>query len=92
MMILLTSCFFINNYKQRFAIETLFKDLKSRGFNLHKNRLTKAAALFNLIMIAALGYCLLIAFGQKNQNNSLNNKVLRPHKVKKMKYLFSLLG
>ena len=34
-------------------------------------------------MIAALGYCLLIAFGQKNQNNSLNNKVLRPHKVKK---------
>ena len=70
-------------YKQRFAIETLFKDLKSRGFNLHKNRLTKATALFNLIMIAALGYCLLIAFGQKNQNNSLNNKVLRLHKVKK---------
>lgn len=67
-------------YKQRFAIETLFKDLKSRGFNLHKNRLTKPLALFNLILIAALGYCLIFAFGQNNFNNKLKNKVLRMRK------------
>jgi Transposase DDE domain len=70
-------------YKKRFSIETLFKDLKSRGFNLHKNRLTKAFAVFNLILIAALGFCLLIAFGQKNKDNPLKNKVLRIHKVNK---------
>jgi hypothetical protein len=70
-------------YKQRFAIETLFKDLKSRGFNLHKNRLTKALALFNLILIAALGYCLIFAFGQNNSDNKFKAKVLRIHKIQK---------
>ena len=70
-------------YKQRFAIETLFKDLKSRGFNLHKNRLTKAFALCNLILIAALGYCLIFVFGQNNVNNKLKAKVLRIHKIEK---------
>ncbi len=70
-------------YKQRFAIETLFKDLKSRGFNLHKNRLTKAFALCNLILIAALGYCLIFVFGQNNANNKLKAKVLRIHKIEK---------
>lgn len=70
-------------YKKRFSIETLFKDLKSRGFNLHKNRLTKAFAVFNLIMIAALGFCLIFAFGQKNEDNPLKIKVLRIHKISK---------
>lgn len=70
-------------YKQRFAIETLFKDLKSRGFNLHKNRLTKPFALFNLILIAALGYCLIFVFGQNNVDNKLKSKVLRIHKIDK---------
>jgi hypothetical protein len=70
-------------YKKRFAIETLFKDLKSRGFNLHKNRLKKDKALFNLIIIAALGFCLIISFGQKNQDNPLIIKVLRIHKIEK---------
>lgn len=70
-------------YKQRFAIETLFKDLKSRGFNLHKNRLTKPVALGNLILIAALGYCLIFTFGQNNINSKLKIKVLRIHKIVK---------
>ncbi len=38
-------------YQQRFSIETMFKDLKTRGFNLHKNRLTKIIAINNLIMV-----------------------------------------
>jgi hypothetical protein len=71
----------IHFYKKRFSIETLFKDLKSRGFNLHKNRLTKAFAVANLIMIAALGFCLIFSFGQKNEDNPLKNKVLRIHKI-----------
>lgn len=67
-------------YRQRFAIETVFKDLKSRGFNIHQTRLTKAVAIFNLILIAALGYCLLWAFGQQNTQHPDRKKVLRPHK------------
>lgn len=70
-------------YKQRFSIETLFKDLKSRGFNLDKNRLTKAFALANLIMIAALGYMLIFTFGEKNKDNPMKIKVLRIHKIAK---------
>lgn len=68
-------------YKKRFSIETLFKDLKSRGFNLDKSRLTTAFALFNLVLIAALGYCILMTFGQKNKDNPLKIKVLRIHKI-----------
>lgn len=70
-------------YKKRFAIETMFKDLKSRGFNLHKNRLKKEKEVFNLIMIAALGFCIIIAFGQQNKDNPLKIKVLRIHKIQK---------
>lgn len=69
-------------YRQRFAIETVFKDLKSRGFNIHETRLTKTIAIFNLILIAALGYCLLWAFGQQNTQHPDRKKVLRPHKNK----------
>jgi Transposase DDE domain len=69
-------------YKQRFSIETMFKDLKSRGFNLHETRLTKINALFNLIMIAALGYCLLFSLGERNKDHPDRKKVLRPHKNK----------
>jgi Transposase DDE domain len=69
-------------YRQRFAIETVFKDLKSRGFNLHQTRLTKIVAIFNLILIAALGYCLLWTFGQQNKHHPDKKKVLRPHKNK----------
>lgn len=79
-------------YKKRFAIETLFKDLKSRGFNLHKNRLTKALALFNLILIAALGYCILISFGENNKNNKLRIKVLRVHKIQKSEISIFSIG
>lgn len=79
-------------YKKRFAIETLFKDLKSRGFNLHKNRLTKGLALFNLILIAALGYCILISFGENNKNNKLIIKVLRVHKMQKSEISIFSIG
>ena len=40
-------------YQKRYAIECLFKDLKSTSFGLHKTRLTSALAISNLIMVAA---------------------------------------
>jgi Transposase DDE domain len=67
-------------YQQRFAIETMFKDLKSRGFNLHKNRLTKIIAITNLIMIAALAFCILMKFGEQNIDNPLKEMIKRSDK------------
>lgn len=67
----------IDAYKQRFAIETMFKDFKSRGFNLHKSRLQKQNAISNLIMVAALAFCFLMNFGINNQDNPLKIKVQR---------------
>jgi hypothetical protein len=67
-------------YQQRFAIETMFKDLKSRGFNLHKNRLTKIIAITNLIMVAALAFCLIMKFGEQNIDNPLKEMIKRSDK------------
>lgn len=50
-------------YRQRFAIETLFKDFKSKGFWVHKTKVSNPTMLHNLLIIIALGYifCLLLA-------------------------------
>ena len=76
-------------YHQRFAIETMFKDFKSRGFNLDKNRLQKECAINNLIMVAALAFCLLMNFGSANEHNSLKIKVQRIDK--KVNSIFSFV-
>lgn len=70
----------IEAYKKRFAIETMFKDLKTRGFNLHKNRLSKIQALNNLIMVAALAFCFMMNFGISNSDNPLKIKIQRMDK------------
>lgn len=77
-------------YQKRFAIETMFKDLKSRGFNLHKNRLTKIIAIQNLIMVAALAFCLLMNFGEQNKDNSLKDNIKRPDKNTYSVFSFAL--
>ena len=58
-------------YKLRFLIETMFKDFKSRGFNMDKNRLSKIIALFNLILLGAIAYGCMLIFGEKNKDNPL---------------------
>ena len=78
-------------YKQRFSIETLFKDFKSRGFNLHQNRLQKENAVNNLIMVAALAFCFLMNFGKENQDNSLKIRVQRIDKDVNSIFSFAIL-
>ena len=46
----------IGYYRKRFKIETLFKDFKSEGFNLHKSKMTDPERLNRLIMVCALAY------------------------------------
>ena len=62
-------------YKKRFSIETLFGDLKSRGFNVHKSKIEDPARLVNLLIIICLAFmftfCLVI--------DHLDPKILARH-------------
>lgn len=53
----------IGYYRKRFKIETLFKDFKSEGFNIHKSKMTDPERLNRLIMVCALAYLWLIGMG-----------------------------
>ena len=52
-----------DNYTFRFTIETLFSDLKGRGFNLDDTHLWAPERLHRLIFAAAIAYMLMIALG-----------------------------
>jgi hypothetical protein len=67
-------------YKQRFAIETMFKDFKSRGFNLHQSRLRSVKALTNLLMLISIAFNLLMNLGHRNEDSPLKPKVQRVRK------------
>jgi hypothetical protein len=78
-------------YKERFAIETMFKDFKSRGFNLHQSRLQSVNALTNLLMIVSIAFNLLMNFGQRNDDSPLKPNVQRVRK-KNEKQPFSIFS
>ena len=78
-------------YAIRFRIELMFKDLKSRGFNLDDNRLGSPLAVRNLIIVAALSFCILLNFGFENEDNSLKIKVQRIDKKINSIFSFAIL-
>ena len=43
-------------YSLRFTIETLFSDIKGRGFNLNKIRLRHPERVERLILVCAMAY------------------------------------
>ena len=50
-------------YSQRFCIETLFSDQKSRGFHLHKSHISDPDRLAQLMIAACLAYIWMIYLG-----------------------------
>jgi hypothetical protein len=50
-------------YKQRFKIETMFKQLKSKGFQLHKTMLDCPIKISNLIIVAATAFIMTFCLG-----------------------------
>ena len=50
-------------YRKRFSIETLFSDVKSRGFNLDKTRIWKPERVSRLIFAVAITYIFTIFLG-----------------------------
>ena len=49
-------------YRKRYFIETLFADLKSRGFNMEWTKIGKPLTIFNLLIVACLAYIQTILF------------------------------
>ena len=50
-------------YERRFLIETMFRDVKSSGFNIHKVRIKKPEILHALLILVSIAYLVTAAFG-----------------------------
>lgn len=74
-------------YKKRFKIETMFKQLKSGGFQLHKTQLKSAEKISNLIIVVATAFLLTLCLGRfLKQNTPLDElgEFIRIDKLPKM--------
>ena len=82
----------ISAYDRRYAVECLFKDLKSTSFNLDKTRLQSVHAISNLIMIAAFAFTLTLKLGSFYQHDKIRKYIhrVRPDRVVNSIYTFSL--
>ena len=72
-------------YKRRFKIETMFKQLKSKGFQLHKTQLDCPTKINNLIIVAATAFIMTFCLGcfvkQKCDEKTLRT-LARKEKIK----------
>lgn len=69
-------------YKKRYCIETFFSDIKSRGFNINRTRITNPEMIFNLLIVAALAFILAILAAFEGINSDLLPKFIRKDRVK----------
>ena len=53
----------ITYYKKHFGIETIFGDMKSRNFNIHKTRIEDANRIDKLFSIIGIALLIVFAFG-----------------------------
>jgi hypothetical protein len=74
-------------YRHRFKIETLFKQMKSAGFQLHKSKVQGAERVRNLIIVVALAFIFTFCAGLliKKQPKEILNTFTRPDRVNKMR-------
>ncbi|NJN78426.1 MAG: transposase [Saprospiraceae bacterium] len=79
----------IEYYDLRYAIECLFKDMKSTAFNLHQTRLKKPEEVSNLVMIAALAFILLTVLAIQYDSITWRKKVQRYRKDRKVLSFFT---
>lgn len=79
----------IKYYDLRYAIECLFKDMKTTAFNLHQTRLKKPEEVHNLVMIAALAFILLTILAVQYDTIQWRKKVQRCRKDRKVLSFFT---
>lgn len=65
-------------YALRFTIETLFSDIKGRGFNLNKTRLRHPERVERLILVCAISYIFSISLGVEAIINGMVEDLVRP--------------
>jgi len=68
-------------YRKRWSIETFFGDIKSRGFNIQKSKLSDPQRVAKLLIIACLAYILVFRLGQQERNSPLIPKVTRKDRM-----------
>jgi hypothetical protein len=74
-------------YKLRFKIETLFKNLKSGGFHLHKTRLKCSLKVANLIIVVAFSFIFSFCMGaflKQNEPVKILETIVRKDRLKKI--------
>jgi hypothetical protein len=72
-------------YKKRFAIETLFKDIKSNGFNIHKVKISAPDRIQNLLIVVALAFLFAFALGKAAKKAGQNlAQVYRIDRIKNL--------
>ena len=64
-------------YRKRFKIETLFSDMKSRGFNLHKSGLYEPERVSRLLIAVALAYLWTVYLGALTLQKGWNKIIHR---------------
>ena len=66
-------------YEKRFAIETVFSDQKSRGFQLHKSHIARPERLERIMMATCLAYVWIIFLGALALEKGWNREIHRTH-------------
>lgn len=67
----------IRYYKKRFRTETLFGNIKSRGFNIHKTKVTNTSIIDGLLMVVCWAYIWLTYLGKKAKDDKNYSKFAR---------------
>lgn len=67
-------------YKNRFSIETIFGDIKSRGFNLQKVRVSDPDMLQNLLIVVCLAFLIVFTLGL-NKAKVKVSRIIRKDRV-----------
>jgi hypothetical protein len=64
-------------YKKRFKIETLFSDLKGRGFGIDKSHLSDPERVARLLIAVCIAYIWVVCLGVFSQNNGWDKIIHR---------------
>ncbi len=64
-------------YKKRFKIETLFSDLKGRGFGIDKSHLSDPKRVARLLIAVCIAYIWVVCLGVFSQNNGWDKIIHR---------------
>ena len=73
-------------YRYRFSIETLFKDFKSSGFQIHKTKVSTPEMIGNLLIVVCLCFLLCFALGVSVQGHKDLKLFCRHDRVKDLSY------